>query len=80
MLESSDKSSVLQKYLSDHDDGIIALSVQVSDLSKAHRMAESVTGSRIDIYQGTYGQSFLVPPDVTSGVWLEMFQRTYSSD
>ena len=41
LLESSDKSSVLQKYLSDHDEGIIAVSVEVSDLSKAHRMAES---------------------------------------
>ena len=75
LLESSDKSSVLQKYLSDHDEGIIALSVEVSDLSKARTIAESVTGSKIDIYKGTYGQSFLLSPDVTHGVWLEMSQR-----
>ncbi len=75
LLESSDKSSVLQKYLSDHDEGIIAVSVEVSDLSKAHRMAESATSSKIGIYKGTYGQSFLLSPDVTHGVWLEMFQR-----
>lgn len=75
LLESSDKSSVLQKYLSDHDEGIIAVSVEVSDLSKAHRMAESATNSKIGIYKGTYGQSFLLSPDVTHGVWLEMFQR-----
>jgi hypothetical protein len=76
LLESSDKSSVLQKYLSDHDEGIVAFSVEVSDLSKAERMAESVTGSKIAIYIGTYGQSFLLSPDVTHGVWLEMFQRS----
>lgn len=75
LLESSEKSSVLQKYLSDHDDGIIAVSVEVSDFAKAHRMAESSTGSKMDIYKGTYGQSFLLSPDVTHGVWLEMFQR-----
>ena len=75
LLESSDKSSVLQKYLSDHDEGIIAVSVEVSDLSKSHRMAESATNSKIGIYKGTYGQSFLLSPDVTHGVWLEMFQR-----
>jgi hypothetical protein len=75
LLESSDKSSVVQKYLSDHDDGIIALSVEVSNLSTARRMAESVTGGKIDVYQGTYGQSFLLSPDVTHGIWLEMFQR-----
>jgi catechol 2,3-dioxygenase-like lactoylglutathione lyase family enzyme len=75
LLESSGKSSVLQKYLSDHDEGIIAVSVEVSDLSKAHGMAESATGSKIDIYTGTYGKSFLITPDVTHGVWLEMFQK-----
>ena len=75
LLESGDKSSMLQKYLSDHDEGIIAVSVEVSDLSKAHRMAESATHSKIEIYKGTYGQSFLPSPDVTHGVWLEMFQR-----
>jgi hypothetical protein len=38
-------------------------------------MAESATNSKIEIYKGTYGQSFLLSPDVTHGVWLEMFQR-----
>jgi len=75
LLESSDKSSVLQKYLSDHDEGIIAVSVEVSDLSKARGMAESVTGTKIETYKGTYGQSFLLSPEATHGVWLEMFQR-----
>ena len=75
LLDSSDKGSVPQKYLSDHDEGIIAVSVEVSDLSKAQRIAESVTGSKIDIYKGTYGRSFLLSSDVTHGVWLEMFQR-----
>jgi hypothetical protein len=34
LLESSDKGTVLQKYLSDHDEGIIALSVELADRSK----------------------------------------------
>ena len=74
LLESSDKSSVLQKYLSDHDEGVIGLSVEVSDLSKAQRIAESVS-SKIELYKGAYGQSFLLSPEVTHGVWLELFQR-----
>jgi hypothetical protein len=73
LLESSNKSGVLQKYLSDHDEGIIA---EMSDLSKAQRVAESATGGKIAIYTGTYGQSFLLSPDVTHGVWLEMYQRS----
>lgn len=74
LLEANDKSSALQKYFSDHDEGIIALSVEVSDLSKAHTMAESMTGNKLDTYKGTYGESFLLSPDVTHGVWLEMFR------
>jgi len=75
LLESSDKTSVIQRYLSDHDEGIVAFSVEVSDLSKAQRIAESASGMKMDIHDGTYGQSFLLSPDVTHGVWLEMFQK-----
>jgi 4-hydroxyphenylpyruvate dioxygenase-like putative hemolysin len=75
LLGAGEDNGLLKKYLSDHDDGIIALSVEVSDFSKARRMAESFTGSKMETYKGTYGQSFLLSPDVTHGVWLEMFQR-----
>jgi catechol 2,3-dioxygenase-like lactoylglutathione lyase family enzyme len=75
LLESSDQSSVLQRFLSEYDEGIIAVSVEVSDLSKARRWAECATSSKMDVYKGAYGQSFLLSPNVTHGVWLEMFQR-----
>jgi len=74
LLESGDKKGLLAEYLADHDEGIIALSVEVSDLGKARRLAESSTGSTLDTYKGFYGLSFLLPPTVTHGVWIEMFQ------
>jgi hypothetical protein len=74
LLASEDKHSAVGKYLSDHDDGIIALSIEVADLPKAHQLAETAGHKKLEIYKGAFGQSFLLPPDVTHGVWLEMFQ------
>lgn len=74
LLESSDKNGLLTKYLSDHDEGIIGLSIEVADLVKARQLAESGTGRKLETYKGFYGTSFLLPPEITHGVWTEMFQ------
>jgi catechol 2,3-dioxygenase-like lactoylglutathione lyase family enzyme len=74
LLESSDKNGLLTKFLSAHDEDIIGLSIEVADLGKARELSESRMGSKLDIYKGFYGPSFLLPPEVTHGVWLEMFQ------
>jgi catechol 2,3-dioxygenase-like lactoylglutathione lyase family enzyme len=74
LLESSDKNGPVTKYLSAHDEGIIGLSVEVADLGKARQLAESGTGRKLETYKGFYGTSFLLPPEVTHGVWIEMFQ------
>jgi catechol 2,3-dioxygenase-like lactoylglutathione lyase family enzyme len=74
LLESSDKDGLLTKYLSDRDEGIIGLSIEVADLGKAHQLAESGTGRKLETYKGFYGTSFLLTPEVTHGLWLEMFQ------
>jgi hypothetical protein len=74
LLELSDKNSLLTKYLSDHDEGIIGLSIQVADLDKSRQLAESGTERKFETYKGSYGTSFLLPPRVTHGVWIEMFQ------
>lgn len=85
LLESSSKDGLPAKYLSDQvgpqgrcncpeDEGIIGLSIEVADLGKARRLAQSGTGRKMKTYQGFYGRSFLLPPEVTHGVWMEMFQ------
>jgi catechol 2,3-dioxygenase-like lactoylglutathione lyase family enzyme len=74
LMSSEDKHSSVAKYLSDHDDGIIALSIEVADLAKAHQLAETAGRKKLGIYKGTFGQSFLLSPDDTHGLWLEMFQ------
>jgi catechol 2,3-dioxygenase-like lactoylglutathione lyase family enzyme len=79
LLESGDTKGLLAEYLTDHDEGIIALSTEVSDLGKARRLAESSTGSTLSTYDGFYGLSFLLPPKVTHGMWIEMFQKVEHS-
>jgi catechol 2,3-dioxygenase-like lactoylglutathione lyase family enzyme len=83
LLEPSDKNGLLAKYLSDHtnridawphDEGIIGLSIEVADLGKARQLAKSGTGRKLETYKGFYGRSLLLPPEVTHGVWIEMFQ------
>jgi len=74
LLESSNKDGLLTKFLSDHDEGIIGLSIEVADLGKARHLAESGTGKKLETYKGFYGTSFLLSPEVTHGVWMEMFQ------
>jgi len=60
----------------DHDDGsIIAVSIEVSDLNKARSWVEGHSGHKLDQYKGFYGQSIMILPDLTHGVWLEFFRR-----
>jgi hypothetical protein len=87
LLESTDKTGVLARYLPDHTKGvgwasgglprggaIIGLSIEVANLDKARQWAEAGTGRKFETYNGSYGASFLLPPEVTHGVWIEMFQ------
>jgi catechol 2,3-dioxygenase-like lactoylglutathione lyase family enzyme len=76
LLQSVDKTGILAKFLSDRHDGeIIGVSVEVSDGEKARSLIESRSGQKLEPYDGFYGRSILIPPDLTHGVWLEMFQR-----
>jgi catechol 2,3-dioxygenase-like lactoylglutathione lyase family enzyme len=76
LLQSVDKTGILAKFLSDRHDGeIIGVSVEVSDVEKARSLIESRSGRKLERYNGFYGRSILIPPNMTHGVWLEMFQR-----
>jgi catechol 2,3-dioxygenase-like lactoylglutathione lyase family enzyme len=75
LLQSIDKNGVLANFLSDRHDGeIIGVSVEVSDLKKARSWVEGRSGRKMEPYNGYYGRSILIPPDLTHGVWMELFQ------
>lgn len=76
ILQSVDKNGVVNKFLSDRHDGeIIGVSIEVSDLNKARSWIEGRSGRKLGPYDGFYGRSILIPPDLTHGVWLELFQQ-----
>jgi catechol 2,3-dioxygenase-like lactoylglutathione lyase family enzyme len=76
LLQSVDKNGVVNKFLSDRHDGeIIGVSIEVSDLNKARSWIEGRSGRKLGPYDGFYGRSILIPPDLTHGVWLELFQQ-----
>lgn len=76
LLRSVDKNGVLEKFISDHDDGfVIGVSIEVSDLIKARSWVQGHSGHKLEPYDGFYGRSILIPPDLTHGVWLDLFQR-----
>jgi hypothetical protein len=67
---------VLERFISNHDDGeIIGVSIEVADLNKARSWVESHSGEKLELYDGFYGRSVILPPDLTHGVWMEFFQR-----
>ena len=74
LLESSDNNTLLTRYLSNHDEGIIGLSIEVADLGKARRLGEGTTAGNLETYEGFYGTSVMLPPSVTHGVLIEMYQ------
>jgi len=75
LLRSSNQRGVLNTFLQDHDDGsIIGVSIEVSDLNKARSWVEGHSGHKLEPHNGFYGQSIMIPPDVTHGIWMEMFE------
>jgi catechol 2,3-dioxygenase-like lactoylglutathione lyase family enzyme len=76
LLQSADKNGLLANFLLDHHDGeIIGISIEVSDLNKARSWVESHSRHKLEPYDGFYGRSIMIPPDLTHGVWMELFQR-----
>ena len=76
LLQSIDKNGVLANFLSDRHDGeIIGVSIEVSDLNKARSWVEGHSGHKLEPDDGFYGRSIIIPPDLTNGLWMELFQR-----
>jgi catechol 2,3-dioxygenase-like lactoylglutathione lyase family enzyme len=76
LLRSLDQKAVLNTFLQDHDDGsIIGVSIEVSDMNKARSWVEGRSGHKLEQYMGYYGRCIMIPPDLTHGIWMELFQR-----
>ena len=53
----------------------MGVSIEVASLQTARNLLESNTKRQFKPYDGPYGQSILIPPELTHGVWIEFFQK-----
>jgi hypothetical protein len=53
----------------------VGISLAVDDLGQARELIEKNSKRIIESYPGYYGNSFLVPPELSCGTWIEMVQK-----
>lgn len=61
-------------FLADRGEGMMGVSVEVSDLRTAHTLLETNTRRKFTPYAGPYGSSILIPAEIGYGVWIELFR------
>ncbi len=62
-------------FLAKRGEGVVGVSLQVKNLATAQRILEEYRGEEFERYDGVYGESLLVPPELTHEVWLELFHE-----
>ncbi len=75
LLGSTDSHGLLASSLAEHGEGILGMSIEVSDLEATQTLVENSTEQVFHSYDGPYGESILIPPALTYGVWMEFFQK-----
>jgi catechol 2,3-dioxygenase-like lactoylglutathione lyase family enzyme len=55
--------------------GIIGVTISVAKIEVARRRIEERIGRTFPAYKGHFGDSILITPELTHGVWLELAQR-----
>ena len=75
LLESDSPGKSAADFSRERGQGVIGLTLSVSDLRKAQSLLEENTHRKLPTYDGIYGKSFLVPAELANGVWIEMVQK-----
>ncbi len=74
LLQPSDPKGPAAAFLDRRGESICGVSIEVMSLEKAKAHVQSKTGRTFAEYSGLYGKAFLLPPELTFDVWMEMFQ------
>lgn len=63
-------------FLRQRGEGVMGVSLEVGELATTRDVLAARTGFRMATYEGLYGTSVLIPPELTHGLWIEMFQAS----
>jgi catechol 2,3-dioxygenase-like lactoylglutathione lyase family enzyme len=75
LLQGSAHDGTAARFTRDRGEGVMGISLEVGDLAKARALIEKNTKRTLTPYAGFYGNSFLVPAELSCGTWIEMVQR-----
>ncbi len=75
LLQANDPAGPVGSFLSEHGEGIAGVSLEVQNLEVVRTLMENSTEQAFKTYRGLYGESILVAPAFTHGVWIEFFKR-----
>ncbi len=75
LLGATDAHGLVASSLSEHGEGILGVSIEVRDIEATQTLIENSTEQTFHTYKGPYGESILVSPALTYGVWMEFFQK-----
>jgi len=76
LLQPRESAGKVASFLAERGaEGIMGVSIEVASLQTARSLLEANTKRHFERYAGPYGQSILIPPEFTHGVWIEFFQK-----
>jgi catechol 2,3-dioxygenase-like lactoylglutathione lyase family enzyme len=76
LLQPQESAGKVASFLAERGaEGIMGVSIEVASLQTARSLLETNTKRQFEPYVGPYGQSILIPPELTHGVWIEFFQK-----
>ena len=76
LLQPQEPTGKVASFLAERGaEGIMGVSIEVASLQTARGLLEANTKRKFPPYAGPYGESILIPPELTHGVWIEFFQK-----
>ena len=76
LLQPRESAGKVASFLAERGaEGIMGVSIEVASLQTARSLLQANAKRQFDPYAGPYGQSILISPELTHGLWIEFFQK-----
>jgi catechol 2,3-dioxygenase-like lactoylglutathione lyase family enzyme len=75
LLEANSLEKPAANFFRERGQGVMGLTLAVGDIAKTQSLIGENTKRKFSLYDGIYGRSLLVPPELANGAWIEMVQK-----